>query len=230
MGGGVSTRLAAVVTLASIAASVAVAEEESGSSFADAARPTVRLVWLDAAGAGAGLEGVAHEEARSLLARMGASVAWRREEPGPTARPGEVRIILLDRAAGTAKTPILGATPPTFEVAPFVWVHMPNVRAAIGLPPRGGTAVMEPAVRRALGIAVGRVIVHEVVHAIAPAVPHGKGLMSASLSRAQLTASSLAIEEGAALGVQAALRGDPSLVRAASGAVAAAVSGEGFRR
>jgi hypothetical protein len=231
MRGSASQRFAlAVVTLAPMVASVTVAEEGSPSSFAGAPRPTVPLVWIDPAGVAAGLEAVARDEARSLLSRMGASASWRRERPGGPARPGEVRIILLDRAAEAGKTPILGATPPKFDGAPFLWVHLPNVRAAIGLNPRGGTVGMEPPMLRGLGIAVGRVIAHEVVHALAPSVPHGKGLMSALLTRAQLTAASVAIEADAALGVQAALRGDPFLLRTPSGVMAAAVSGEDLRR
>jgi hypothetical protein len=84
----------------------------------------------------------------------------------------------------------------------------------------------EPAAARALAIALGRVVAHEVVHALAPSVPHGKGLMSASLNRNQLTASSITVEADVVLAVQSALRGDPSLPRAGAGALAAASDGE----
>jgi hypothetical protein len=217
----VSTRCSVVVA---ILASFVVAS-------AGAAEARVPLVWTDPAGAAVGLDAVAREEARSLLERMGVAVAWRRENAGSLARAGEVRVILLDRGAerGPGK-PVLGATPPRFEVGPFVWVHVPNVRAAIGLSPRGPVASIEAPMARALGIAIGRVVAHEVVHALAPAVPHGRGLMSASLGRSQLTASSIAIEESVLLSVQAALRGDPLLPRSEPGAMAAAVDGEDLRR
>jgi hypothetical protein len=60
------------------------------------------------------------------------------------------------------------------------------------------------------------VIAHEVVHALVPALPHGHGLMSGTLSRQQLTAASVQIDGEVVLAVQAALRGDPVL--ATSGA------------
>jgi len=217
----VSTRCSVVVVI--LASFVA--------ASAGAGEARVPLVWLDPAGAAVGLEAVAREEARSLLARMGVAVAWRRENADSLARAGEVRVILLDRGAQRGPgTPVLGATPPRFEVAPFVWVHVPNVRAAIGLSPRGPAASIEASTARALGIALGRVIAHEVVHALAPAVPHGRGLMSASLTRSQLTAWSIAIEESVLLSVQAALRGDPLVPRSEPGVMAAAVGGEDLRR
>jgi hypothetical protein len=53
--------------------------------------------------------------------------------------------------------------------------------------------------------------------------------MSASLNRAQLTASSISIGEDVLVSVQAALRGDPFLPRGEPGVVAAAVSVEDAR-
>jgi hypothetical protein len=187
----------------------------------------VPLVWVDPAGAALGQGAVAREEARSLLSRMGAAVVWRGAAADGLARPGEVRVILLDRAAERRPgKPILGATPPRFDVAPFVWVHVPGVRAVLGLPPQGSLAAVEAPMVRALGVAIGRVVAHEVVHALAPQVPHGRGLMSASFSRSQLTAPSISIGEDVLLSVQAALRGDPFVARGEPGAVAAAVSVE----
>ena len=207
------------MVLASIVAPSAVAGEAP-----------VPLVWVDPAGAALGLGGVSREEARSLLAKMGAAVVWQAEATDGLARPGEVRVILLDRAAERRPgTPILGATPPRFDVAPFVWVHVPSVRAVLGLPPRGSLATIEAPMVRALGVAIGRVVAHEVVHALAPQVPHGRGLMSASFNRAQLTASSISIGEDVLLSVQAALRGDPFVPRGEPGVVAAAVSVEDAR-
>ena len=134
------TLAVAAVTLASIASSPARAADPGPPLL----RPTVPLVWMDPAGVATGLELIARQEARSLLEKMGASVSWQREEAGGVARPGVVRVILLDRAASRgADTPILGATPPGFEVSPFVWVHVPNVRAAVGLPPRGSMASLD---------------------------------------------------------------------------------------
>ena len=154
-----STRFAvAVVTLASIVAAAATADESylldiesvvgarlrPAPSAPLAASPVLRLVWVDSTGVGVGTEAVARDEARSLLRRMGASISWRRGDAREMARPGEVRVILLDRTAASFGKAVLGATPPRFEVAPFVWVHVPSVRAVIGLDPRGSAFTLPP--------------------------------------------------------------------------------------
>jgi hypothetical protein len=43
-----------------------------------------------------------------------------------------------------------------------------------------------------------------------PSLAHGTGLMSGTLTRRQLTASSIAFEPEVAFALQAALRGDPA--------------------
>jgi len=135
-----------------------------------------------------------------------------------------VRVILLDRGADQAPgIPVLGATPSHFEGAPFVWVHVPNVRAAAGLRP-AGSGFADPLSARALGIALGRIVAHELVHALAPSVPHGTGLMSGKLTCRQLTAATLPVDPEVGLTVQAALRGEPSLPRAVTTTLAAATA------
>jgi hypothetical protein len=161
---------------------------------------------------------------------MGATVTWRRGDAGELARPGEVRVILLDRTAAKSGRPVLGATPPGFDVAPFAWIHVPSVRAVIGLDPRGSAFTMAPPASRALAIAPGRVAAHEVVHALAPSVPHGTGLMSALLTYRQLTAPSIPFETEVGLAVQAALRGDPLGPSPDTGVLASATALEGLVR
>lgn len=236
-----STRLGcAVVVLASTLGSAAVADESSLPDLEGLAAPralapkeakalpaAVRLVWTDPAGAAIVLEPWARREAESLLRKMGVRVSWRRGDARELSRPEEVRVILLDRAAAREPgVPVLGATPPDFEVAPFVWVHLPCVGSAVGLGASRPGARLESRDARAFGIAVGRVIAHEVVHAVAPAVPHGTGLMSASLSRRLLTAASIPFDPEVGLAVRAALRGDTPLSRPDTGVLAAATAGE----
>jgi hypothetical protein len=237
----VSTRFAvAVVTLASIVAAAATADEaylldlESvvGARVRPpaapplAASPVLRLVWVDPTGVGVGAEAVARDEARSLLRKMGATVSWRRGDARELARPEEVRVILLDRTAASFGKAVLGATPPRFDVAPFVWVHVPSVRGVIGLDPRGSVFTLSPPASRALAIALGRVVAHELVHAIAPSVPHGTGLMSAMLTYRLLTAPSIPFETEVGLAVQAALRGDPPGSRPDTGVLAVGTAPE----
>jgi hypothetical protein len=187
----------------------------------------VRLVWLDPARTALGVEALARGEAQSLLRKMGLSVSWRRGKAGEAARPGEVRVILLDRGVARAPgVPILGATPTRPEGSSFVWVHVPNVRAAIGLRPGVPTAVMEQPSARAFGIALGRVVAHELVHALAPSVPHGTGLMSAKLTCRQLSAATLPVDPEVGVAVRAVVRGEPSRAPADAGTLAAATAGE----
>jgi hypothetical protein len=229
------------VALASILGSPAVADESSAPDLEGLAAPralapreggkalpaAVRLVWTDPAAAALGLEAMARAEAQHVLRRMGVRASWRRGRASELARADEVRVIVLDRAAVREPgVPILGATPPTFAVAPFVWVHLPCVSSAIGLGAGRPGARLDLPDARALGLAVGRVIAHEVVHAVAPSVPHGTGLMSASLTRRQLTVGSLPFDPEVALAVRAALRGDPPLPRPDTGVLAAATAGK----
>ncbi len=235
-----STRDAvAVVTLASAVAASAAAGESgplhSETSLgprvpAPAAAPlvappsTLRLVWIDPTGAAVGADAAARDEARSVLRKMGAEVSWRRGDAGEPASAGEVRVILLDRAAENGGRAVLGATPPHFDVAPFIWVHVPSVRAVIGLDPRGSASTTPFPATRTLATALGRVVAHELVHALAPAVPHGTGLMSASLTQRYLTAPSIPVDAEVSLAVRAALRGDPPAPRPGGGTLATATA------
>ncbi len=71
---------------------------------------------------------------------------------------------------------------------------------------------------------------HELVHALAPSVPHGTGLMSAKLTRRQLNASTLPIDPEVGLAVRAALRGEPSLPPADTDVLAAATASRELER
>jgi hypothetical protein len=187
----------------------------------------VPLVWMDPTRAAGGVDGIARDEARALLKRMDVSATWRIGEPGEVARPGEVCVILLDRAAARSSgEPILGSTPPHFDGPPFVWVHVPNVRATVGLGPEGSAAIVELSAERAFGVALGRVIAHELVHVMAPSAPHGKGLMSEMLTRYQLTEARLDVEPAVKMAVRAALRGEPGPPPAGTGVLAATTDGK----
>jgi hypothetical protein len=70
------------------------------------------------------------------------------------------------------------------------------------------------------------VVAHELVHALAPSVPHGAGLMSEKLTRRQLAAARLPVDPEVGLAVRAALRGEPSLPPDDAGTLAAATATE----
>jgi hypothetical protein len=95
------------------------------------------------------------------------------------------------------------------------------VRAAVGLRQQVPAPTLELSAARTLGIALGRVVAHELVHALAPSAQHGTGLMSEKLTRRQLTAARLSVDSEVGLTVRAALRGEPSLPPADTDVLAA---------
>ena len=182
--------------------------------------PSIRLVWLDPIGAGAGSETLARAEVETLLARMGVRASWRRGFPGELMRTDEVAVILVGDRPRSGSDFVLGATLRT-QTCPAVWIRVPNIRRALGVRTEGSVRGLSASEQRLVSIAVGRVIAHEVVHAVAPWIPHGSGLTAAMLTGQQLRASTIAVEPEAALAVQAAARGNPVRVPPASEVLAA---------
>jgi len=187
-----------------------------GVTCADAVRAqsaALSLVWCDPTDVASGAESLARAEAQALLGRMGAQVAWRRGRAGEERRGDEIWVVLLGAGPRSGSSlHVLGATPRRRPVHPFVWVRVPHVRAAAGIVETRSPLDLPSAERRRLGVALGRVIAHEIVHALAPALPHGSGLMSDVLHRRELTAATIALDADAVLAFRAALRGEPVLV------------------
>jgi hypothetical protein len=172
------------------------------------AMPVARLVWLDPAGIALGADQVAQPAVTELLRQMGVEARWRRGDPHELSRPGELRIILLPRPGVFENgLPVLGATPTQFASEPHVWVHVPSVGTAVGIERmRPGMRLDAHAARR-LGTGLSRVVAHELVHALVPALPHGRGLMAARLDRRMLTGPSVPVDADVGLAVRAALAG-----------------------
>lgn len=183
----------------------------------------IRLVWLDVNGVAPGVGGIARAEARQILQKAGLDAAWSHGSAGEESRPGEIRVILDDRLRVDRmnRRPVLGATPVGSREHPFVWVHVPSIRATLGLAPRAPVRPLELHRRRNLGVALGRVIAHEIVHALAPSVPHGGQLMAARLTHQQLTAASLSVHPDVAGAVRERLHGWPDAPSPDRGVLAA---------
>jgi hypothetical protein len=192
----------------------------AAAADATLAAPSIRLTWIDPIGAGAGSETLARAEVETLLARMGVRASWRRGVPGELMRKDEVAVILVGDQPPSGSEFVLGATKRT-QTCPAVWIRVPNIRRALGVRSEGPVGGLSTSEQRLVSIAVGRVIAHEVVHAVAPGVPHGSGLTSATLTGQQLRAPSIAVEPEAALAVEAAARGIPVQVPPASEVMAA---------
>jgi hypothetical protein len=188
--------------------------------------PSLALVWLDPTGSGRQAEAVARSEALSILQAMGLHPTWRRSAAGEPAREKEIRVVLVDRLLvdRASGEPVLGATPREARRYPVAWIHVPSVRVTLGLAVDAEGTPMSARDRRALGVALGRVIAHEVVHVLAPGLSHGRGLMARALNERELTAPRLSFEPGVPLVVRAAQRGAPGAPPAAPGILAASGS------
>jgi hypothetical protein len=146
-------------------------------------------------------------ELNRLLAAAETRVEWRWAPPGTEAAPDELRVVFLDSPArGTlAGYPILGTTatghsgPP-----PIVWIHYPTVVRVLGL--RAESLAGSFFAMRGLGVALGRVVAHELVHALAPEVPHTTGLMAPGLRPQALLGPPLVFDARSATTFGAAAR------------------------
>jgi hypothetical protein len=128
--------------------------------------------------------------------------------------------VSLDLGKEASREPVLGATPREARTYPVVWIHVPGVRATLRLAVDADGTPMPARDRRALGVALGRVIAHEVVHVVAPGLSHGRGLMARALTRRELTAPRISFEPRVALVVRAAVRAAPLAPPAAPGILA----------
>jgi hypothetical protein len=195
------------------------------------ARPPLRLVWLDVTGAARGLEQVARAEARTRLEPAGRDLVWREGRGGERPRRGEIFVNLIGRHLVDRQTrrPILGASSTRPRPNPVVWAHVPSVCAALGQPVGDCSHGLSGRRRHVVGVALGRVVAHEIVHALAPSLGHSYGLMSEMLTRSDLMAPSLGLDARAALAVRRARPEEWALREASGGGLAPATAREGGR-
>jgi hypothetical protein len=125
-----------------------------------------------------GLEGVA-AEAERLFAPLGVQLT------GAAQNDAAVQVILLaaDRSHGGLRPQAMGAVARSAHDPAVIWIVVPSVRRALGGSAEQWPTLPGPMLARALG----RILAHEIVHLIAPDLPHAdSGLMRASLGRALL--------------------------------------------
>jgi hypothetical protein len=178
------------------------ADPAEGSPAMDA---VLQLAWTDPVEAAGGCGAATRETVVRLFKSMGVTARWRRADPDEPSRRDEVRVVLLDRVAmGGDGHHVLGARPLRGR-AGIVWIHVPSVRERVATAVCGTDTAMDA--RQRLSIGLARVIAHEVVHAVAPQVPHGGGLMAPHFSSRDLTCPPLAIPDRAARAVRSAVAG-----------------------
>lgn len=157
---------------------------------APSAEPAAQIVWIDMAHTPAVAEQVAQQEAGRLLGRLGVAVSWRHGAPGDVLEDGEFAVVLLPRdRASRPGTFVLGACNAQ-STTPRAWVFLSSLQWALGLP-----TLDNPADGARLGTALGRIVAHEVVHALAPHLEHAHfGLMAPRLDRTALLQPQMAID------------------------------------
>jgi hypothetical protein len=157
----------------------------------------------DLADAGQEVLWLAVVEMRRSLGFLPTPVEWSWTETDEVHSPDAV-VILLPSAPAGVPAGVLAASKATTE-PPTSWIYLDRVRWAMG---HAGRPEPEAVFARALG----RVMAHELIHALAPDAPHAhSGLMCERLSPAALRGESLALDEAShgflERGVQAAVTG-----------------------
>jgi hypothetical protein len=166
---------------------------------AEAAPPLVsrvRLAWRDASGTDAAFGDAVGLEVRGIFGPAGVDVEWRVMGDGEETREGEIAIILLEQAPPGAFAPgVMGAVN-QYSQARGAWVFLSTVERLVG-----GKA------RSLLAQAVGRVVAHEVVHVVAPALRHtSEGLMQAAWHRDVAVRPGMGLDDRAARAFLSALQ------------------------
>ena len=163
------------------------------------------VVWIDLAGLPHLAQEVARSEAADVLRDVGLSPLWRVGRASEMLGAHELPVVLLrrDLSARKGAARVLGACAPR-SASPRAWVYLENLAWVMGVPTHDGPLTVEQMVR--LGRAIGRIVAHEVIHAVAPAVGHSRsGVMAARFDRHHLLAPHLPVDGVTRRGVQAVL-------------------------
>jgi hypothetical protein len=154
--------------------------------------PALQLLWFDPAHSLPPLTTDAlANEVRRIFRTLGVDVGFRVAPAdatyGDDSPVPEIPVILLrdDPIVARRASRVLGLVLRNQEPSRAVWAFLENVRWALG---HDRDRELPAATRElGLGLALGRVVAHEVIHALAPEEPHTRnGLMGHSMSRAFL--------------------------------------------
>jgi hypothetical protein len=155
------------------------------------------IAWFDPTNAVGDMGEAIGAELRSLFRRLSTDIEWRRVEAGEVIpAEADIPVILLreDPSRERRDRRIMGLVPKTND-APSIWVFVGPVRRTLGLPSQSSARDAAEGLARA----VGRVVAHEILHVIAPEVPHARlGLMHHSLNRAVLLSPAISLDDSCA--------------------------------
>jgi len=182
----------------------------------EAPAPRLRLVWIDVLGSAPYAFQNAARETSAILAAAGVQAAWTLGDASTVTSGDELKIVMMAGTANGARLPehVMGGTHRD-AASHTTWIYLSNVLWALGLEEKGSRRLSvqeEEQVARALG----RVVAHEIVHAVAPDVPHSPhGLMAGKLGRSYLLQARAALAPAEQTAFRAALEGFGSAVASA---------------
>jgi hypothetical protein len=166
------------------------------------APPTaLRLLWFDPKDVLPPAFDMTSREVRRIFRDIGVDIRFERGIAGTDFGYGttlDVPVILLGQDPMRSRSPrnVMGLVPRPEDGTRVVWVFLSNVRHTLGYDPR---ARVTPREANELGLALARVVAHEVVHAIAPDEPHtSSGLMHHSMDRSFLLGTKARIDRDCA--------------------------------
>ncbi len=164
----------------------------------DGSAPRLDLAWYDPeALVPVGFESISRE-VESIFRDHGPRVVLARgngfEAPG--ARPLRVIVVRRGAAAWNLGDDVMGVAPGSSVPRRNIYVIAPVVRQVLGHTP-GNAREEDSAESAEMSLALGRVIAHEVVHAVAPDHPHAEdGLMHGRQRRKSLLKKRFRLDPG----------------------------------
>jgi hypothetical protein len=146
--------------------------------------PSLRAVEIDFSRLAPLTRDTMRQELGQVLGPVSLSLSWRKARTDGETEPDELRFVFLPRPGVGSDRGALASTANRTLVR-TTWIYVPTVASALDLDPADVALSFDA--QRLVGVALGRVLAHEVVHAIAPDVDHaGAGLMRPGLDAFQL--------------------------------------------
>jgi hypothetical protein len=222
-----------VLLLAALTRATATASAEDPTA-AEPLAGRLLVVWHDAHRLYHGTHSEVAREVQSLFEPLGLEMHWQRAkqfDPPLDERTILLRIVLMPSdPAGPGwglGGEVMGAVLPGNGRARSVYVFYPTLVRGLKLEPREGR-LPDFNERDLLAKALGRVVAHEMVHAVAPDVPHAKrGLMQPSVTRSFLAGPDVVVSEPLR---QAFLAGVVRILSSTSGSVVSGAVDRGTPR
>jgi hypothetical protein len=172
--------------------------------------PTIFATWSDGHHLVALREDV-RTEIETILGEAGIRVRWSDLGSADDAADGALPVVVVvspsePGGAGWHLSPSAMAVYLSTPTSSAVYVFYHRVARVLGVASERDGMLL-PSDRKRLAKALGRVVVHELVHRVAPHLPHAdSGVMRGDLGRSHLTRASLSLDHDSRSAVLAALR------------------------